>query len=42
MLTISAKNMEQFNGALLNYYDTANAELLKAFLHENAMQDSEL
>ena len=38
MLTISAKNMEQFNEALLNYYNTAAAEPLKAFLYENAIQ----
>ena len=42
MLTISAKNMEQFNEALLNYYDTAEAEPLKAFLYENAIQGLEL
>lgn len=38
MLTISARNMEQFNDALLNYYNTADAEPLKAFLFENAIQ----
>ena len=38
MLTISARNMEQFNEALLNYYNTADAEPLKAFLFENAIQ----
>ena len=38
MLTISARNMEQFNEALLNYYDTAEAESLKTFLYENAIQ----
>ena len=38
MLTISARNMEQFNEALLNYYDTAEAEPLKTFLYENAIQ----
>ena len=42
MLTISAKNMEQFNEALLNYYNTAKAEPLKAFLYENAIQGLEL
>jgi hypothetical protein len=34
--------MEQFNEALLNYYDTAEAEPLKAFLYENAIQGLEL
>ena len=38
MLTISARNMEQFNEALLNYYDTAEAEPLKAFLYDHAIQ----
>ena len=38
MLTISARNMEQFNEALLNYYNTADAEPLKVFLFENAIQ----
>ena len=42
MLTISAKNMEQFNEALLNYYNTAAAEPLKVFLYENAIQGLEL
>ena len=42
MLTIFAKNMEQFNEALLNYYNTAEAEPLKAFLYENAIQGLEL
>ena len=30
--------MEQFNEALLNYYNTAEAEPLKTFLYENAIQ----
>ena len=38
MLTISARNMEQFNEALPNYYNTADAEPLKVFLFENAIQ----
>lgn len=42
MLTISAQNMEQFNEALLNYYNTADADPLKAFLYENAIQGIEL
>ena len=42
MLTISAKNMEQFNEALVTYYNTAKAEPLKTFLYENAIQGLEL
>ena len=42
VLTIRDQNMEQFNEALLNYYDTAEAEPLKAFLYENAIQGLEL
>ena len=42
MLTISAKNMEQFNETLLDYYNTAEAEPLKALLYENAIQGLEL
>ena len=38
VLTIQDRNMEQFNEALLNYYNTAAAEPLKAFLYENAIQ----
>ena len=42
MLTIREKHMEAFNEALLNYYNTADAEPLKAFLYENAIQGLEL
>ena len=42
ILAIRDQNMEQFNEALLNYYDTAEAEPLKAFLYENAIQGLEL
>ena len=42
VLTIRDQNMEQFNEALLNYYNTAEAEPLKAFLYENAIQGLEL
>lgn len=42
MLTISARNMEQFNEALLSYYDTADAEPLKAFLYKHAIQGIKL
>ena len=38
VLTIQDRNMEQFNEALLTYYNTAAAEPLKAFLYENAIQ----
>jgi len=42
MLTISEKNMEQFNALLLAYYDTGEAEELKAFLYDTAIQGIEL
>ena len=42
VLTIRDQNMEQFNEALLNYYNTAAAEPLKVFLYENAIQGLEL
>ena len=42
VLTIQDRNMEQFNEALLTYYNTAAAEPLKAFLYENAIQGLEL
>ena len=42
VLTVRDQNMEQFNEALLNYYNTAEAEPLKAFLYENAIQGLEL
>lgn len=42
MLTISARNMEKFNEALLSYYDTADAEPLKAFLYKHAIQGIKL
>ena len=42
VLTLRDQNMEQFNEALLHYYDTAEAEPLKAFLYENAIQGLEL
>ena len=42
VLTIRDQNMEQFNETLLNYYNTAKAEPLKAFLYENAIQGLEL
>ena len=42
VLTIRDQNMEQFNEALVTYYNTAEAEPLKAFLYENAIQGLEL
>ena len=42
MLTIAEKNMEAFNTQLLEYYNTGNAEPLKAYLYENAIQGIEL
>ena len=42
MLTISARNMEKFNEVLLSYYDTADAEPLKAFLYKHAIQGIKL
>lgn len=38
MLTIRENHMERFNVALLNFYNTGNAEPLKLFLYENALQ----
>lgn len=42
MLTITEKHMEKFNTALLDYYDTGEAEKLKTFLYENAIQGIEM
>lgn len=42
MLTISEKHMEQFNGLLLAYYNTGEAEALKTFLYDTAIQGIEL
>lgn len=41
MLTISERHMEEFNIALLNFYNTGEAEPLKAFLYDNALQGIE-
>lgn len=38
ILTITDKNMMEFNELLLDYYNTGNSEALKAFLYENAIQ----
>lgn len=42
MLTIIEKHMEKFNEALLEYYNTGEAEPLKMFLYQNAIQGIEL
>lgn len=42
MLTITEKHMEEFNGALLEYYNTGEAEPLKLFLYRNAIQGMEV
>lgn len=38
IMTITDKYMEQFNGLLLNFYNTGESEVLKEFLYENAIQ----
>lgn len=38
ILTITDSHMEEFNTLLLNYYNTGNAEELKQFLYDNAIQ----
>ena len=42
MLTITEPYMERFNVLLLDYYNTGNADTLKAFLYENAIQGIEV
>ena len=42
MLTIREGSMEAFNESLLNYYNTADAAPLKAFLYEHAIQGLEI
>ena len=42
IITITDKHMEAFNIALLNFYNTGEAEPLKQFLHDNAIQGLEL
>jgi hypothetical protein len=34
--------MEEFNALLLAYYNTGNAEALKQFLYDNAIQGLEI
>ena len=38
ILTITDSHMERFNTLLLEYYNTGNAEELKQFLYDNAIQ----
>ena len=38
ILTITDSHMERFNTLLLDYYNTGNAEELKQFLYDNAIQ----
>ena len=38
IMTITDKYMEQFNGLLLDFYNTGKSETLKRFLYENAIQ----
>lgn len=38
VLTVTDKNMEQFNELLLDYYNTGESKSLKAFLYDNAIQ----
>lgn len=38
ILTITDSHMERFNTLLLDYYNTGNAEALKQFLYDNAIQ----
>lgn len=42
VLTITDKHMEEFNALLLDFYNTGEAEALKAFLYDNAIQGIEL
>lgn len=42
MLTVRERDMEQFNTLLLEFYNAGDAEPLKAYLYENAIQGIEL
>lgn len=42
MLTITDRNMEEFNTHLLGFYNTGNAEELKQFMYEKAILGIEL
>ena len=41
MLTITEKNMEQFNDKLLEYYNTGESAALLSFLYETSIQGIE-
>ena len=38
IMTITDKHVEQFNGLLLEFYNTGESEALKKFLYDNAIQ----
>ena len=42
VLTIRDQSMEQFNEALVTYYNTADADPLKGFLYDHAIQGIDL
>ena len=42
ILTITDNHMEEFNALLLDYYNTGEAEALKQFLYDNAIQGIEI
>lgn len=42
MLTISDRHMEQFNILLVEYYNTGEADVLKQFLYDHAIQGIEI
>lgn len=42
VLTIADKHMGEFNALLLDFYNTGEAEALKVFLYDNAIQGIEL
>ena len=42
IMTVTDKHMEHFNMLLLDYYNTGNADGLKLFLYENAIQGLDL
>ena len=42
VLTIRDQSMEQFNEALVTYYNTADADPLKRFLYDHAIQGIDL
>lgn len=42
IMTITDRHMEQFNGLLLDFYNTGVSEDLKVFLYENAIQGIEM